>query len=454
MSKKPKIHLVDDEYIIHDIIKRLFNPNEYELIISENKHTALENHTPDVDVVIMDLMIPGTSGIEIFKELKKNDPEIKAIFLTAFGTIDTAIETIKLGALDYLQKPFNNLDLKHRINRIIKEKSIAIENINLKKVLNQRFNFGNIIGISKALKKTLSTVESVAKSNSTILITGESGTGKELIAKAIFLNSNRAKMPFISFNSSNIPETLFESMLFGHKKGAFTGAYTDKKGAFEAADKGTIFFDEISNISTEIQAKILRVLQEKEIQPLGSNKAFKVDVRIIAATNVDLRERIKTNEFREDLFFRLNVIDIKLPSLRERKEDIPLLVSHFLEKYNKENDKNLNIIPKIFMKYMIDYNWPGNIRELENAINRVVLLSSKNELDYKTLPYEITNFDPEFDTNNNHNNDFNTQIELYKKKLIIRALNECNWIQKKAALSLGLKATTLSELMKRLEITK
>ena len=454
MNRKPKIHLVDDEYIIHDIIKRLFNTNEYELIISENKHTALENHTPDVDVVIMDLMIPGTSGIEIFKELKKNDPEIKAIFLTAFGTIDTAIETIKLGALDYLQKPFNNLDLKHRINRIIKEKNIAIENINLKKVLNKRFNFGNIIGISKALKKTLSTVESVAKSNSTILITGESGTGKELIAKAIFLNSDRAKMPFISFNSSNIPETLFESMLFGHKKGAFTGAYTDKKGAFEAADKGTIFFDEISNISTEIQAKILRVLQEKEIQPLGSNKAFKVDVRIIAATNVDLRKRIKTNEFREDLFFRLNVIDIKLPSLRERKEDIPLLISHFLEKYNKENDKNLNIIPEIFMKHMIDYNWPGNIRELENAINRVVLLSSDNELDYKALPYEITNFDPEFDTNNNQNNDFNTQIELYKKKLIIRALNECNWIQKKAALSLGLKATTLSELMKRLEITK
>jgi two-component system response regulator PilR (NtrC family) len=261
-------------------------------------------------------------------------------------------------------------------------------------------------------------------------------------------------MPIISFNSSNIPETLFESMLFGHKKGAFTGAYADKKGAFEAADKGTIFFDEISNISTEIQAKILRVLQEKEIQPLGSNKTFKVDVRIIAATNVDLRERIKTNEFREDLFFRLNVIDIKLPSLRERKEDIPLLVSHFLEKYNKENDKNLNVIPKIFMKHMVDYNWPGNIRELENAINRVVLLSPKNELDYKTLPYEIINFDPEFDTDNNHNNDFNTQIELYKKKLIIRALNECNWIQKKAALSLGLKATTLSELMKRLEITK
>ncbi len=452
MNRKPKIHLVDDEYIIHDIIKRIFNPDEYELIISENKHQAIANHTIDVDVVIMDLMIPGTSGIEIYKELKKSDPEIKAIFLTAFGTIDTAIETIKLGALDYLQKPFNNIDLKHRINRIIKEKDTVKENIQLKKTLNQRFNFGNIIGVSKALKKTLDIVESVAKSNSTILITGESGTGKELIAKAIYLNSKREKRPFISFNSSNIPETLFESLLFGHKKGSFTGAHMDKKGAFEEADKGTIFFDEISNISVDIQAKILRVLQEKEIQPLGSNKAFKVDVRIIAATNVDLREKVKKNEFRDDLFFRLNVIDISLPSLRERKEDIPLLISHFLEKYNNENEKNINIIPEKFMKFMIDYNWPGNIRELENAINRAVLLSSGKELDYNALPYEITNFNPEFDTN--MGNDFNTQVDLYKKKLIKRSLNENNWIQKKAAIALGLKPTTFSELMKRLEITK
>ncbi len=454
MMKRPKIHLVDDEYIIHDIIKRIFNPDEYELIISENKHTAISNHTTDVDVVIMDLMIPGTSGIEIYKELIKTDPEIKAIFLTAYGTIDTAIETIKLGALDYLQKPFNNVDLKHRINRIINEKNTINENIELKKVLNKRFNFGNIIGVSKALKKTLSIVESVAKSNSTILITGESGTGKELIAKAIFQNSNRTKRPFISFNSSNIPETLFESMLFGHKKGSFTGAHIDKKGAFEEADKGTIFFDEISNISLDIQAKILRVLQEKEIQPLGSNQAFKVDVRIIAATNVDLREKVKNNEFRDDLFFRLNVIDVNLPSLRERKEDIPLLIPHFLDKYNKENDKKIKIIPEKFIKFLIDYNWPGNIRELENAINRAVLLSSDKELDYHALPYEITNFNPEFDLNNDSKNDFNTQIDLYKRKLIIRSLNENNWIQKKAASSLGLKATTISELMKRLDITK
>jgi len=454
MSTKPKIHLVDDESIIHDIIKRVFNQNEYDLIISENKHKAIENHTVDVDVVIMDLMIPGTSGIEIFKELKKIDPDIKAIFLTAFGTIDTAIETIKMGALDYLQKPFNNLELKHRINRIIKEKNTTKENIRLKKTLNQRFNLGNIIGNSKVLKKTLNTVESVAKSNSTILITGESGTGKELIAKAIYLNSNRVRRPFISLNSSNIPETLFESILFGHKKGSFTGAYSDKKGAFEEADKGTIFFDEISNINLDIQAKILRVLQEKEIQPLGSNKAFKVDVRIIAATNEDLREKIKKNEFREDLFFRLNVIDINLPSLRERKEDIPLLVTHFLKKYNTENEKNITVIPEKFMKYMIDYNWPGNIRELENAINRAVLLTSSNELDYNTLPGEILNFNPDSDNYNDTDLDFNSKVDLYKKKLISKALKENNWIQKKAAISLGLKPTTLSELMKRLEITK
>ncbi len=285
--RKKIIHLIDDEKIIHEIFKRIFKSNEYELIISENKSQAKTHHTPDVDVTIMDLMIPGSSGIEIFKELKKSDPEIKIIFLTAYGTIESAIETIKLGAEDYLQKPFNNIELKHKIDRIIKGKYIKQENIQLKMDLNQRFSFDNIIGESRILMKTLSLVENVAKTNSTVLITGESGTGKELIAKAIYNNSNRKNDPFFTLNSSNIPDALFESILFGHTKGAFTSAHTDKKGIFEEADKGTIFFDEISNLNPETQSKILRVIQEKEFQPLGSNKTIKVDVRIIAATNVD-----------------------------------------------------------------------------------------------------------------------------------------------------------------------
>ena len=448
--KKKIIHLIDDEKIIHEIFKRIFKNNEYKLIISENKSQAKTNHTPDVDVVIMDLMIPGSSGIEIFKELIKDDSEIKVIFLTAYGTIESAIETIKLGALDYLQKPFNNIELKHKIDRIIKEKNIKKENIQLKKVLNQRFSFNNIVGESRALMKTLSLVESVAKTNSTILISGESGTGKELIAKALYQNSNRKNYPFFSLNSSNIPETLFESILFGHKKGAFTSAYTDKKGVFEEADKGTIFFDEISNLNIETQSKILRVIQEKEFQPLGSNKTMKVDVRIIAASNADLKKKVAENEFREDLYYRLNIINIYLPPLRERKEDIPLLAKHFLKKYSKENNKKINNIENKLMKHLLDYNWPGNIRELENTIQRGVILSTTNSLTYDLLPTDIIGSSPKDITKGS----FNEKIDEFKRQLIIHALEKNNWLQKNACESLGLKPTTFSELMKRLNIHK
>lgn len=448
--RKKIIHLIDDEKIIHEIFKRIFKSNEYELIISENKSQAKTHHTPDVDVTIMDLMIPGSSGIEIFKELKKSDPEIKIIFLTAYGTIESAIETIKLGAEDYLQKPFNNIELKHKIDRIIKGKYIKQENIQLKMVLNQRFSFDNIIGESRILMKTLSLVENVAKTNSTVLITGESGTGKELIAKAIYNNSNRKNDPFFTLNSSNIPDALFESILFGHTKGAFTSAHTDKKGIFEEADKGTIFFDEISNLNPETQSKILRVIQEKEFQPLGSNKTIKVDVRIIAATNVDLKKKVEENKFREDLYYRLNIININLPPLRERKEDVPLLAEHFLKKYSKENNKNINNIDNKLMKYLLNYNWPGNIRELENTLQRGVILSTSNTLTYDLLPTEII----ESDSKNILKGSFNEQIDEYKKQLIIQALEKNNWVQKSACKSLGLKPTTFSELMKRLNIHK
>lgn len=444
------IHLVDDESIIHDIFKRIFKEPEYLLIISENKSQARSNHHPDVDVVIMDLMIPGTSGIEIFKVLKKDDPDIKAIFLTAYGTIESAIEAIKLGAVDYLQKPFNNVEIKHKIERVIKERSVNKENTQLKKMLDQRFSFKNIIGQSRALFHTLSIVESVANSNSTVLVTGDSGTGKELVAKAIYRNSNRRDKPFFSFNSSNIPATLFESMLFGYKKGAFTGAYSDKKGIFEEAHTGTLFLDEIANLDHETQTKILRVLQEKEIQPLGGNKALKVDVRIIVATNVDLKEKVELNEFREDLYYRLNIINIHLPLLRERKEDIPLLAEHFLVKYAEENNKVIKDIDPKFMKHLMDFHWPGNIRELENAILRAVILAPGDRLTADLLPEEILGANRK----EVKKGDFYERIDELKRELILEALRNSNWVQKNAAKELGLKATTLSELMKRLTIQK
>lgn len=446
------IHLIDDESIIHDIFKRIFKGEEYKLIISENMSQALANHHPGVDVVIMDLMIPGTSGIEIFKRLVRVDPAIRVIFLTAFGTIESAIEAIKLGAVDYLQKPFNNLELQHRIDRVIKERKVNQENINLKKTLNQRFSFGNIIGNSHALKQTLNLVENVAATNSTILITGDSGTGKELIAKAIFTNSNRRNRPFLSFNSSNIPATLFESILFGHRKGSFTGAHADRKGIFEEADGGTIFLDEIANLDGETQSKILRVLQEKEIQPLGENRPRKVDVRIIAATNVDLLEKVKIGAFREDLFYRLNIINIHLPPLRERMEDIPLLAEHFIRKYAEENHREVPGMSAEFLQKLMQYPWPGNIRELENAIQRSVILAPGDTLTPEVLPAEIRSADAAFADNNN--GDFNELVNRYKRRLILDALQRNDWVQKRAADDLKIKPTTLSELIKRLEISK
>lgn len=448
--RKKIIHLVDDETIIHDIFKRIFKESEYQLVISENKSQAKTNHSPDVDVVIMDLMIPGTSGIEIFKELKKDDPDIKCIFLTAFGTIESAIEAIKLGAEDYLQKPFNNVEIKHKIDRIIKERNMRKENIQLKKALNERFSFKNIIGKSHELMKVLSIVESVANTNSTILISGESGTGKELIAKAIYQNSNRRDKPFFSFNSSNIPPSLLESILFGHKRGAFTGAYSDKKGIFEEADGGMLFLDEIANLDYETQTKILRVLQEKEIQPLGSNKTINVDVRIIVATNVDLKEKVDKNEFREDLYYRLNIINIQLPPLRERKEDIPLLAKHFIKKFAQENNKTINGMDSKFLKHLMDYYWPGNVRELENAILRAIILSFTEILTPDLLPNEILGGQQRFPKRGT----FYERIDALKRELIVEALEKNNWVQKNASKELGLKATTLSELMKRLNIQK
>ncbi len=448
MSRKT-IHLIDDESIIHDIFNRILDKSEYNIIISENKPQALENHSEDVDVAIIDLMIPGTSGLEIFASLKETDPSINAIFLTAFGTIETAIEAIQMGAIDYMQKPFNNMEVKHKIDRIIKEKNTKKENVRLKKVLNKRFSFENIIGNSKALQKTLSLVESVANSSSTILITGESGTGKEMIAKAIYQNSNRRNNPFFSFNSSNIPETLFESILFGHKKGTFTGAISDKKGIFEEAHTGTIFFDEIANLNDETQKKILRVIQEKEIQPLGSNKVIKVDVRLITATNVDLLEKVESGEFRKDLYYRLNIINIELPPLRERKEDIPLLFEFFLNKYNQENSKEIKYPDEKLVKYLMEYDWPGNIRELENIVQRCVLLTHKKTISKSVIPPEIINV-KQFRKKGN----FNDLVDNFKKEIILSALERNDWVQKKASEELELKATTFSELMKRLNIKK
>jgi DNA-binding NtrC family response regulator len=449
--KRKIIHLIDDEIVIHDIFKRIFLQPEYELRISENRSQAKANHSPDVDVVIMDQMIPGSSGLEIFRELKKDDPQVRVIFLTAFGTIEAAIEAIQQGALDYLQKPFNNVELRHKVERVIKERRLNNENAQLRKTLGDTFSFENIVGRSALLKKVLGIVRSVADSNSTVLITGESGTGKELIAKAIHTNSNRRDMPFSAFNSSNIPANLFESLLFGYRKGAYTGAVSDKKGIFEEADGGTIFIDEIANLTDETQAKILRVLQEKEIQPLGSSQIKKVDVRILAASNIDLLAKVKSGEFRDDLYYRLNIINIHLPPLRERREDIPLLADAFLKRFAGENRKDIRGMSPKFLRQLMDYDWPGNIRELQNAILRAVLLSSAETLGPEALPPEVLGTRAQ---KPRAEGSFSEKVDAFKRQLIVGTLERHHWVQKKAAAELRLKPSTLYELIKRLKIKK
>jgi len=445
-----KVHLIDDESIIHDIFKRLLNEKDYELIISENRSQAKRNHSDDIDVVILDLMIPGTSGIEIFKDLKKIDPDVKVIFLTAYGTIESAIEAIKMGAVDYMQKPFNNIELKHKIDRVIKENNLKKENKQLKKSIENLYDFKEIVGKSKNVMDVLKMIENVADSSSTVLITGESGTGKELVARAIHFNSKRKHKPYLTFNSSNFNPNLLESTLFGHKKGSFTDAHEDKIGLFEEADGGTLFLDEIGNLTPEVQAKILRVIQEKEIQPIGSNKTIKVDVRIIAATNENLEEKVKAKEFREDLFYRINIVNIHLPPLRERKEDIPLLVEHFIKKHIKESKFKIKSYSDKFIKVLMDYHWPGNIRELENSIIHAMVLSDGEVLKPEFLPQSISNKIPKI----RKLGGFNQMVDDFKRSIILDSLKKNNWVQKDVAKELDLKPNTLSELMKRLNIKR
>ncbi|MFQ6109177.1 MAG: sigma-54-dependent transcriptional regulator, partial [Candidatus Aminicenantales bacterium] len=342
MSEKGWIHIIDDEPIIHEVLGDLLTGEGYEVEISSNGEEALDKHASrQFDLVLLDLLMPGMDGIEVLKRMKKIDPYAVIVIITAYASVESAISAMKMGAFDYVQKPFKHDELLLTVRRAMNHKRLQEENLRLKDELQRKFSFENIIGKSKVMKNVFETIKASAPTRSTILIQGESGTGKELVARAIHLNSPRVNHPFIVVNSGSLPPDLLESHLFGHVKGAFTGAVTDKKGLFEAADRGTIFFDEISTLSLETQAKLLRVMQDREFMRLGGTKTLRVDVRVIAATNSDLEELIEEKRFREDLFYRLNVIKIELPPLRERKEDIPLLVKHFLDIYSKENKKEI-----------------------------------------------------------------------------------------------------------------
>jgi len=454
MTNNFLIHLIDDEPVIHDVLGQLLSAEGYQVEISSSGEEALTKfREQEFDLVLLDLLMPGMDGLEVLKEIKKIDPEVPIIIITAYASVESALSAMKMGAFDYIQKPFKNEELLLTISRALEHRQLKEENIRLQSELKKKFSFGNIIGKSREMMSVFELIKAAAPTRSTILIQGESGTGKELVARAIHLNSDRSQYPFVVVNSGSLPPDLLESHLFGHVKGAFTGAVADKKGLFEAADRGTIFFDEISSISLETQVKLLRVMQDKEFMRLGGTKTIKVDVRIIAATNTDLEELIQQKAFRKDLFYRLNVIKIELPPLRSRKEDIPLLVKHFIQLYNQENGKEVEGVSEEVMEILMDYNWPGNVRELENVLERAVVLSKSKIITKELLPpFLLEGQKFGYEEFNDYNFNLKEKTLEFQKKLIVNALKKAGGIQKQAAQMLGLKPTTLNEMLKRLKI--
>lgn len=456
MDQKEIIHIIDDEPIIFEVLQDLLTSEGYEVEISTTGEEALEKYSSqEFDLTLLDLLMPGMNGIEVLKKLKQMVPSAMVIIITAYASVESAISAMKMGAFDYLQKPFKHDELLLIVQRAIAHKKLKEENLRLKDELKRKFSFENIIGKSEVMNQVFEVIKASAPTRSTVLVEGESGTGKELVARAIHQNSDRANYPFIIVNSGSLPPDLLESHVFGHIKGAFTGAVSDKKGLFEAADKGTIFFDEISSLNLDTQAKMLRVMQDREFMKLGGTKTIKVDVRLIAATNTDLEELIHQKKFRKDLFYRLNVIKIELPPLRLRKEDIRLLVMHFLQTYSKENNKEILDVSDEVMDILEEYDWPGNVRELENLIERAVVLTKSKVINRESLPAFLSPSQrvasPLF-TSSNEDLNLKKQIQDYQKKAIINALKKSKGVQKKAANLLGVKPTTLNEMIKRLNI--
>jgi DNA-binding NtrC family response regulator len=386
-----KILVVDDEFPIREMLQRgLTQMGGHSVEVAPNGLEAIEKIEKDVfDLVLTDMKMPEMDGMELLKTIKGTRPEMMVIIMTAYGSIETAVEAMKIGANDYITKPIDFNELLIHISKAQKESSLLRENRLLRMEVRKKFEFDNIIGKSKKMQEVFSLIEKVAPSNSTVIIYGGSGTGKELVAKAIHYNSPRANQSFLPFNCGAIPETLVESELFGHTKGAFTGAIQAKKGLFEEANGGTLFLDEISTILPSVQVKLLRVLQEKEVMKLGSTERTKIDVRMVAATNENLEASMKKGKFREDLFYRLHVFPIFLPDLKDRKEDIPLLAYHFLDLYTKEAQKEIEGISKEAMNLLVEYHWPGNVRELENSIERAVIMTESEYLTPDDLPRNL-----------------------------------------------------------------
>jgi DNA-binding NtrC family response regulator len=446
--------IIDDEAEIRESLQTLLEMDGYDVETAATGQQGLNRiGQRPFDLILLDLALPDRNGMEILADAHAQDPGLFVIMITAYGTVENAVKAMQSGAANFIQKPWDNEKLLADVRAAVARHRAEEENIQLKRALKQRYNFEHIIGKSEAMLKIFDLVAQVAPSRSTVLLQGESGTGKELIAKAIHLHSPRRERPFVPVNTGSMPPDLLESTLFGHVKGAFTSAIASKKGLFEVADKGSLFLDEIGTMSMDTQSKILRVLQDRKFMHLGGVHELQVDVRIIAATNVDLRQLVREGKFREDLFYRLNVITIDLPPLRQRKEDIPLLVDHFLRKYSEENKRQYRRITPEGLRPLVGYSWPGNVRELENVIERAVVLSSGQDIGVELLPDQIAGRGTPFPVLE-HRPDASLFdiLEDCERRIITDMLEKCNWNQTEAAERFRVPLSTLNQKIKRLNI--
>jgi len=451
-----RVLIVDDEEVLRDVLDAVLRREGFDVVCAVSGEEALNMlESEDIDLVILDVMLPGISGIDTMRAIRIANPHLPVIIITAFSSIDGAIDAMKQGAFHYIPKPFKNEEVVLTVNKALEQRRLSNENERLKAELSEKYAYSNIIGKSEIMRKVFDLIRLAAPSRSNILIQGESGTGKELVAKAIHHASPRARNAFVTVNSGSLPPELLESSLFGHMKGAFTGAIATKRGLFEVADDGSIFLDEIGNINLETQAKLLRVIQEKEFMRLGSVETVKVDVRIIAATNADLQKLMADHRFREDLYYRLNVITIQLPPLRRRREDVPLLVQHFLQKYSEENKRRVREVTADAMRILLDYSWPGNVRELENTIERAVVLCIGDRITPELLPDYLrfpTRTDQPAMVVPAEGISLKDAVSNYERTMILQSLELANGVQKRAAELLQVKPSTLNEMMKRLGI--
>ena len=464
-NSKGRILVIDDEPDIRESLEAFLMLEGYSVELAENGGEGLEKlASGDYDVVLLDLMMPDRSGMDVLVEFRERDRETPVFMITAYGSVDAAVQTLKAGATDFFQKPWNPDKLLVEIERMISSRRLERENKLLKRALKQRYSFPNIVGKSERMVKILDLVTQVATSRTNILITGETGTGKELIAKAIHANSTRAEQVFFAVNSGSLPPELLESTLFGHKKGSFTGAIASEKGYFEIANRGTIFFDEIGTLSMDMQAKLLRVIQEKEFRPVGATDVVRVDVRILAATNADLRKMVQDGRFREDLYYRLNVINLPLPPLRDRKEDIPLLIEHFFTKFCEQEAKFLDASGRSVLKFepdamqiLMDHTWPGNVRELENVVERAVVLASAPTVTVDVLPDYLLQAGG-MRIRRDESGGLAPDASLFEivadfeRRVIMERLEQFNYSQTEAAENLHIPLSTLNQKIKRLNI--